>query len=174
MNCAVHHETRGEQMRETHSSMLRNRSISSSAVVPVLIYEDVEEAVEWLSDAFGFVELWQDSTHGAHLSVGFGDGAIVIGERRVAQALQTEDPTIFRAPRRGEVSHSTLVRVEDVDSHYARARRAGARILRQPADYAYGERQYTAEDLAGHRWTFSESIADVSPEEWGATPGPGA
>jgi hypothetical protein len=24
------------------------------------------------------------------------------------------------------------------------------------------------EDLAGHRWTFSETIADVAPEDWGA------
>jgi hypothetical protein len=27
--------------------------------------------------------------------------------------------------------------------------------------------KYTAEDLAGHRWSFSQSIADVAPEEWG-------
>jgi len=38
-----------------------------------------------------------------------------------------------------------------------------------PADYPYGERQYTAEGLAGHCWTFSQSIADVAPEEWGGT-----
>jgi hypothetical protein len=31
------------------------------------------------------------------------------------------------------------------------------------------ERQYHAEDLGGHQWTFSESIADVAPEEWGGT-----
>lgn len=33
----------------------------------------------------------------------------------------------------------------------------------------YGERQYHAEDLAGHQWTFSETLADVAPEEWGGT-----
>jgi hypothetical protein len=33
----------------------------------------------------------------------------------------------------------------------------------------YGERQYQAEDLAGHRWTFSETLRDVAPEEWGGT-----
>jgi hypothetical protein len=49
------------------------------------------------------------------------------------------------------------------------AREGGARILDPPADYPYGERQYTAEDLSGHRWTFSQSIADVVPEEWGGT-----
>jgi hypothetical protein len=30
------------------------------------------------------------------------------------------------------------------------------------------ERQYTVEDSRGHRWTFSQSIADVAPEAWGA------
>jgi len=40
-----------------------------------------------------------------------------------------------------------------------------------PADYPYGERQYTAEDLAGHVWTFSLSINDVAPEEWGGRTG---
>jgi uncharacterized glyoxalase superfamily protein PhnB len=61
------------------------------------------------------------------------------------------------------------VRVEDVDSHFEQARDFGARILSPPTDYPFGERQYTAEDLAGHRWTFSESISDVDPEDWGAT-----
>jgi hypothetical protein len=29
------------------------------------------------------------------------------------------------------------------------------------------EHQYTAQDLGGHRWTSSRSIADVDPAEWG-------
>jgi uncharacterized glyoxalase superfamily protein PhnB len=39
----------------------------------------------------------------------------------------------------------------------------------EPTHFEYGERQYRAEDLAGHRWTFSETLADVAPEEWGGT-----
>jgi uncharacterized glyoxalase superfamily protein PhnB len=62
-----------------------------------------------------------------------------------------------------------MVRVEDLDRHYERARSHGARILGPPADYPYGERQYIAEDFAGHVWTFSQSVADVAPEEWGGT-----
>ena len=34
-------------------------------------------------------------------------------------------------------------------------------------DFEYGERQYSAEDPAGHQWTFSETLRDVAPEEWG-------
>ena len=70
-----------------------------------------------------------------------------------------------------DAAHSVMVRVDDVDRHHERAKERGARILRPPTDYPYGERQYTAEDLGGHGWTFSQSIADVAPEEWGGTPG---
>lgn len=60
-----------------------------------------------------------------------------------------------------------MVRVEDVNAHYARAKASGARILMEPTDFEYGERQYSAEDPAGHQWTFSQTLADVAPEEWG-------
>jgi uncharacterized glyoxalase superfamily protein PhnB len=130
----------------------------------------VAEAIEWLCDAFGFTERWRLGERGAQLGVG-ADGAVVVSERRIAPDPESSDPTIFRPPRRGEVSHSIMVRVDDVDSHYARARQGGARIQRPPEDLPYGERQYSAEDLEGHRWTFSQSIADVAPEQWGATSG---
>ena len=45
--------------------------------------------------------------------------------------------------------------------------KAGAQILRPPADHPFGERQYTAVDIGGHRWTFSQTIADVDPASWG-------
>ena len=44
-----------------------------------------------------------------------------------------------------------------------------ARIVMEPTGFPYGERQYTAEDPAGHQWTFSETLADVAPEVWGGT-----
>ena len=60
------------------------------------------------------------------------------------------------------------MRVEDVDAHCARARQFGARIVGEPKTAEFGERQYTAEDLAGYRWTFSQTVADVDPNDWGA------
>jgi uncharacterized glyoxalase superfamily protein PhnB len=136
--------------------MQSNRSIPRSAVIPVLIYPDVREAVAWLGAAFGFVERVQiGENHRAQLS--FGDGALIVGDVRGER----------RAPRAGEVTHSVMVRVEDARAHCEHARTHGARILTEPTDYEYGERQYHAEDLAGHHWTFSETLADVAPEEWG-------
>jgi uncharacterized glyoxalase superfamily protein PhnB len=39
-------------------------------------------------------------------------------------------------------------------------------ILTEPTDHPYGERQYNAQDFYGHRWDFTETIADIAPEEW--------
>ena len=127
-------------------------------MIPVLIYPDVRAAVSWLSEAFGFVERIRiGEDHRSQLS--FGDGAVIIGDVRNER----------RPPRAGEVTHSVMVRVDDVDAHCERARAHGARILMEPTDFEYGERQYAAEDPAGHHWTFSETIADVAPEAWGGT-----
>ncbi len=136
--------------------MRRNRSIPSAPVVPVLIYPDVRAAVSWLTDAFGFserVRIGED--HRSQMRV--GNGAVIIGDVRDQR----------RAPRPGEVTHSVMVRVGDAAAHCERARRHGARILTEPTDFPYGERQYEAEDPAGHRWTFSETLDDVHPEAWG-------
>ena len=54
-----------------------------------------------------------------------------------------------------------------VHAHCERARERGATIRQDPIDWPYGERQYEAQDAFGHRWTFSQTIADVAPEAWG-------
>jgi uncharacterized glyoxalase superfamily protein PhnB len=79
------------------------------------------------------------------------------------------DGAVIVTDRDSEGRGSVLVRVPDVDRHHERAKESGARILVPPTDYPYGERQYVAEDFGGHRWTFSESIADVDPSSWGGT-----
>jgi len=138
--------------------MKANRSIPASVVIPVLIYPDVREAVAWLTGAFGCVErLRIGENHRSQLS--FGEGAVIIGDVRNGR----------RPPLPGEVTHSLIVRVDDVRGHCEHARARGARILMEPTDHEFGERQYTAEDPAGHQWTFSETLADVAPEAWGGT-----
>ncbi len=69
-----------------------------------------------------------------------------------------------------DTAHLVMVRVADAKSHCERAEQQGARILAPPADHAFGERQYNAQDFAGHRWTFTQTIADIAPEQWGGTP----
>jgi uncharacterized glyoxalase superfamily protein PhnB len=138
--------------------MKKNRSVPDARVIPVLIYPDVPAAASWLTEAFGFsVRLRIGESHRAQLR--FGDGALIVADVRGDR----------RPPRPGEVDHSVMLRVEDARSHCEVARAHGARILMEPTDFEYGERQYNAEDPWMHQWTFTETLADVAPEEWGGT-----
>ena len=118
--------------------MQPNRSIPSSPVVPVLIYPDVRAAVDWLTGAFGFAErLRIGEDHRSQMRA--GDGDVIIGDVRRDR----------RQPRPGESTHQVMVRVNDARAHCERARAYGTRILMEPTDFEYGERQYAAEDLGG-------------------------
>jgi uncharacterized glyoxalase superfamily protein PhnB len=136
--------------------VIANRSVPPSSVIPELAYRDVGEASEWLCNAFGFRERLRIGNHRVQLV--FGDGAVIVTELRDSAA-----------PEADRATHAMLVRVEDAERHHDQAARAGAKILDTPTDYPYGERQYNAEDPGGHRWTFSQSIADVDPASWGGT-----
>jgi len=124
----------------------------AAAIIPVLEYPDVAAAVKWLEEAFGFEVRLRIGAEGAQLQ--FAGGAIVVSESSSPDA----------APGSG---HSVMVRVEAIDAHLSRARRQGAEIVRDLENFPYGERQYTCLDPAGHRWTFSETIANVDPADWG-------
>jgi uncharacterized glyoxalase superfamily protein PhnB len=137
--------------------MRHNRSIPPVAVIPVLVYPDVRAAVDWLTAAFGFAERTRiGESHRAQMSIG-ADGAMIVAD--VAGERQP--------PRADVVTHEIKVRVEDVAAQFERARAAGAKVLEPPVDREYGERECTIEDLAGHRWQFTETLRDVAPEECG-------
>lgn len=133
-----------------------NRSMPEAVVIPELGYDDVSEAVSWLCSTFGFKKRLLIGNHRAQLSIPNG-GALIVTQRAPAQVTQTERLSC----------HAIMVRVHDVDAHCQHAAQQSAKILSAPKDYPYGERQYSVEDLAGHMWTFSQSIADVDPASWG-------
>jgi uncharacterized glyoxalase superfamily protein PhnB len=136
--------------------MLSNRSMLNSVVIPELTYRDVGEAVSWLCSAFGFNERVRIGNHRAQLTFPGGGSLVVTG------GAPKEDVAAS-----GYSCHRVLVRVADIDSHHRHATQHGAKILSSPEDYPYGERQYSALDPGGHRWDFSQSIADVDPGTWG-------
>ena len=152
--------------------MISNRSAPAGTIVPSLIYNDVAGAIDWLCDVFGFKERLRAGEDGkvGHAQLAIGQGGVMLGASRIGQGFASApDSAELRPPRANEVSQTLLVRVEDVDAHYEHAKQRGARILQPPTTHPYGERQYTAADLEGHRWTFSQSVADVNPEDWGAS-----
>lgn len=149
------------------SAVLMNRSMPPGVVIPELAYPNVREAVDWLCRSFGFVERLQIGNHRAQLS--FGEGSVIVTEQRVEPGASSAEASDSRPLPAGRFSHSVMVRVTDIDNHYEHAQQFGGLIVSPPTDYPYGERQYTVEDLGGHRWTFSQTIADVDPRVWGGT-----
>jgi len=127
--------------------MITNRSMPPGVIIPELRYDNVNEAATWLCQAFGFKERLRIANHRCQLT--FGEASVVAIERK------------------GPGASYVLVHVDDVRRHYEHAQEVGARIISPPTDYPFGERQYTVEDIGGHRWTFSQSLADVDPATWG-------
>ena len=132
--------------------MRANRSVPPCPVIPVLYYPDPSVAADWLSRAFGFTARLRIANH--RIQMRAGQGCFTIAEGDVVP----------------ENSHVTQVRIEDALAHCERARQNGAIILTEPVDHMYGERQYNAQDFFGHRWDFTETIADIDPAIWGGTP----
>ena len=138
---------------------MTNRSIPAATVIPVLVYPDVRAAVAWLTEAFGFVERVRiGEDHRSQMRIG-QDGAVIVADVRGER----------QAPRADVETHRLKVRVPDVDAQLQRARAHGARVIQEPVEYEYGERECTVADLAGHRWQFTQTLRDVAPEEWGGT-----
>lgn len=134
--------------------MLANRSIARATVIPVLAYADVHAAAAWLCEAFGFTVRLRIADHRVQLNA--GDGAVTVREMHEGES----DAALG-------LGCSLTVRVEDADAHCRRARERGARITKEPTTHPFGERQYSATDFAGYSWSFSQTVADVDPAEWG-------
>jgi uncharacterized glyoxalase superfamily protein PhnB len=141
------------------------RTMPGCTIIPVLYYTDVEKAITWLCDTFGFKERWRMGNHRAQLA--FDGGVIAVSEWSSEAPANAE-----KEDTDGTARHSLLVRVKEVNAHYETARQKGATIIQPPTDFFYGERQYTVLDTGGHVWTFSQTVNDLAPEDWGATSNP--
>ena len=135
---------------------MANRSAPLGPVIPELAYPDVGAAVDWLVEVLGFVERVRIGPgHRAQLT--FGEGSLVVADVGHGRT----------APLGEQPSQSVMLRLEDVASLCERVRTSGGEIVREPCDFAYGERQCTFLDPAGHRWTLTQTVQDVEPEQWG-------
>jgi MerR family transcriptional regulator, thiopeptide resistance regulator len=123
-------------------------------VIPVLICADIAAAHDFLMEAFGFTSGGVDRDGNGvavHAEVRAGDTAIWL--HRVVAELELASPRSLPA-----VSSGLVVHVDDVDAHHERARARGAVIEREPQDMPYGQREYGARDLEGHRWWFASPL----------------
>ena len=122
--------------------------LTFTAVIPLLVYRDISAAHDFLVEAFGFE---------AGGIVRDPEGQVIHGEVRAGQITiwlhrVTAEHGLDAA---ASASGGLVVYVDDVDAHYQRARAAGARIDGEPQNQPYGQREYGARDLEGHRWWFA-------------------
>jgi uncharacterized protein YceH (UPF0502 family) len=121
-------------------------------VTPYLLYEDAEEAIDWLGRAFGFRVVERSTGGGGGLHVELEVDA------QGTRLYLGQPPEGFRGP--GEVGATSLVwlLVDDVDAHHERARAAGAEIVEELHDAPTGHRRYGCRDPQGHRWWFARPL----------------
>lgn len=125
-------------------------------------YDDANRAIDWLCEAFGFEVRMKVQGEGGrveHSELVYGDAVVMVSDPK-----RDGD----KSPRQvgGANTQSLFGYVDDVEAHCARARKAGAKILKEPTTTDYGEeywtdRSYQCEDLEGHRWWFAQRLAEA-------------
>jgi PhnB protein len=123
------------------------------AITPYLLYEDVGGALKWLAKAFGFRKSGRAMAGPDgkinHAAMQYGDDYVMMG---------WPGPKYKNPKRLGASTQSLYVMVDDVDAHFARSKKADAKILEEPNETFYGHRRYGVEDPEGHQWYFAQEI----------------
>ncbi len=124
------------------------------AITPYLYYQDAGGALEFLAKAFGFRKYGKPmrgpDRRVNHAAMRSGDHIFMLG----SPGNNYQSPKLL-----GQATQALYVDVDDVEKHFKRASRTGAKIIEEPHDTAYGARRYGAEDIEGHQWYFAQSRA---------------
>jgi uncharacterized glyoxalase superfamily protein PhnB len=131
-------------------------------------YEDPAAALDWLERAFGFettMRITDDAGHVVHAEMEAEGNRIMVGPGGWSD--------FAKSPKTlgGANTQSIHVGVTNLDAHYARATKAGATIVAEPAEQFYGSKTYRASDPEGHVWSFGQEIRDVPLKEAGKAMG---
>jgi uncharacterized glyoxalase superfamily protein PhnB len=113
-------------------------------IFPSLRYDDAHAAIDFLVRAFDAephaIYTADDGTI-RHAEIRLGNGIVMLGTSRPDAPATRGGGGIY-------------VVVKDADSHHARARSAGAEIVRGLDDTDYGSRGYSTLDPEGNAWHF--------------------
>ena len=128
---------------------------------PYLAVEDADKAIEFYKDAFGAQE---------NVRMPGPDGKIAHAELQIGDSkLMLSDPfpqSSVRPPaERGGPTASIFMYVEDVDSMFEQAQKAGAQVTSELEDAFWGDRWGTLTDPFGHVWSIATHKEDLSEEE---------
>ncbi|HSK97440.1 MAG TPA: VOC family protein [Euzebyales bacterium] len=126
-----------------------NEQPPPKTVWPCLNYDDARAAVTFLVSAFGFDRTAvHDDEQGrvAHAELRWPEGgAIMLGDAGRPDSEFSQMPTGCA---------SLYVVTDEPDAVYARARSAGAAVVRELRDEDYGSRGFSVRDPEGNIWSF--------------------
>jgi uncharacterized glyoxalase superfamily protein PhnB len=144
--------------------MSKRSASARRGIVPAIRYRDPVTMVNWLCLAFGFerqqVVTGEDGSF-VQAALRFGEGVLIVGAVRgsLYDSLMVQPDEIG-----GLETQSCYLPVLDADSHYARAKAAGAEIVFDLEADGEGGRGYTCRDPEGHIWSFGTF------DPWGCQP----
>jgi uncharacterized glyoxalase superfamily protein PhnB len=128
-----------------------------AACSPYLFYDDVSQAIRFLSESFGFRERLVDRDREGtvqHAQLSHGSAVVMLGATGAHEGYRArKSPAVA-----GSLNAGVYLFVSDVDAHAVRARAAGAKIIMEPADMHWGDRLYCAEDPEGQFWMFATPL----------------
>jgi uncharacterized glyoxalase superfamily protein PhnB len=130
--------------------MADNATQGTAQVIPYLYYADVPKAIDFLVRAFGFEKVMLEPTgNGRH------HGEVRLGQSVVMMGTAAAEFGSIAPGKANPRTSGTFVYLGEVDDHCARAKAAGAEIVRDLKDQPYG-RTYWARDLEGQDWFFTK------------------
>lgn len=118
-------------------------------LIPYIVCKDAPAAIDFYVAAFGAVEDFRMTEPGTGK---LGHAELDIGDARLMLADEWPDFGALSPDSIGGTAVTLYLQVEDVDAVVAQAEKAGALVLRAPADQSFGERTATLQDPFGHRW----------------------
>jgi uncharacterized glyoxalase superfamily protein PhnB len=141
--------------------MNTTQGTTAQRIYPAVRYDDARAAIAWLSSALGFGEHVVYMGEGdtvAHAQLALGGNLIMLGS--------VKDDGYGKSPKSlGGVTGSIYIALDtpaEIDARYARAKAAGAEIVREVCDTDYGSHEFSARDPEGYVWSFGTYRPDAA------------
>ena len=130
-------------------------------LTPYMTVRDAARAIEFYKQAFGAVE--RGAMKGPdgkimHAELIIGDSIVMLADEQPQFGALSPQST-------GGAGMGLHIYVEDVDSAFDQAVKAGAKVEMPVGDMFWGDRYGKLADPFGHKWSIATHKADLSAEE---------
>lgn len=137
--------------------------MSGQNIIPMLSYENGIAAIEWLKQAFGFEENMEmrmiEGERLTHAELKLNDNIIMLATPSPDYESINKHRSHCKQMNKWlsvpYIVNGLLVYVDNVDTHYKKAKENGAEILSEMED-GFPGRRYRCADIEGHRWMFMQ------------------